>query len=222
MVQCIVDDARAHGVSVYCGAAHPFERGRPFGAIAAALDLNRRSRDPRRAAIGRLLGGAIDPAKPRDAPDIRYRVAEEILDLVETSCAQHPVLLVIEDLHWADSSSLLAILSTARQLSQTALLLVVTARPTPLPAEVAQLLEDLTAAGARAIRLQSLTPGDVAVLARRELGAPAGPGLAAVLAKASGNPLWVVAMLRSLADEEMLRRDGDVSCCRSRPYSGTP
>ena len=50
----------------------------------------------------------------------------------------------------------------------------------------------------------------MAVLARRELGAPAGPGLAAVLAKASGNPLWVVAMLRSLADEGMLRRDGDV------------
>jgi predicted ATPase len=57
LVQSIVDDARSRDVAVYCGQAHPFERTRPFGVVAAALDLSRRSPDPRRAAIGALLAG---------------------------------------------------------------------------------------------------------------------------------------------------------------------
>lgn len=209
LVQSIVDDARSRDVAVFCGQAHPFERTRPFGVAAAALDLSRRSPDPRRAAIGALLAdqGAGGPA--RAAGDIQYRVVEEIVDLVETSCAERPVLLVAEDIHWADSASLLAILSVARQLPLAALLVVVTARPSPLPAEVVRLLDDLAAGGARTLRLQRLTPDDVAVLACHVLGAFPGPVLTAMLAKAGGNPLWAVAMLRSLADEGMLRRAGD-------------
>ena len=146
---------------MFCGQAHPFERTRPFGVVAAALDLSRRSPDPRRAAIGALLTGASG------AGDVQYRVVEEIVDLVETSCAERPVLLVAEDIHWADSASLLAILSMARQLPLAALLVVVTARPSPLPAEVVRLLDDLAAGGARTLRLQPLEPDDVALLARR-------------------------------------------------------
>ena len=100
----------------FCGQAHPFERTRPFGVVAAALDLSRRSPDPRRAAIGALLAGQGAGAPAPAAGDIQYRVVEEIVDLVETSCAERPVLLVAEDIHWADSASLLAILSVARQL----------------------------------------------------------------------------------------------------------
>ena len=47
------------------------------------------------------------------------------------------------------------------------------------------------------------------MLACHVLGASPGPALTAMLAKAGGNPLWAVAMLRSLADEGMLRRAGD-------------
>jgi DNA-binding CsgD family transcriptional regulator len=207
MVQSIVDDARFRDVTVFCGQAHPFERTRPFGVVAAALDLSRRSPDPRRAAIGALLAG--QGAAARAAGDIQYRVVEEIVDLVEKSCAERPVLLVAEDIHWADSASLLTILSMARQLPLAALLVVVTVRPSPLPAEVARLLDDLAAGGARTLQLQPLKPDDVAVLACHVLGASPGPALTVMLAKAGGNPLWAVAMLRSLTDEGMLRRAGD-------------
>ena len=208
LVQAIVDDARSRDVVVFCGQAHPFERTRPFGVVAAALDLSRRSMDPRRAAIGALLAGQGAGA-PRAAGGILYRVVEEIVDLVETSCAERPVLLVAEDIQWADSASLMAISSLVRQLPLAALLVVVTARPSPLSAEVLRLLDDLAAAGARTLRLQPLKSGDVAVLACHVLGAPPGPALTAMLAKAGGNPLWAVAMLRSLADEGTLRRAGD-------------
>jgi predicted ATPase len=86
----------------------------------AALDLSRRSQDPRRAAVGALLAGQGAGASARAAGGIQYRVVEEIVDLVETSCAERPVLLVAEDIHWADSASLLAILSVARRRGQPA------------------------------------------------------------------------------------------------------
>src|SRR5262249_46554354 len=127
----------------------------------------------------------------------------------ETSCAERPVLLVAEDIHWADSASLLAILSVARQLPLAALLVVVTARSSPQPAEVVRLLDDLAAGGARTLQLQPLKFDDVTVLAGPGVGAPPGAGLPAMLAKAGGNPLWAVALLRSLADEGMLHRAGD-------------
>jgi DNA-binding CsgD family transcriptional regulator/tetratricopeptide (TPR) repeat protein len=209
LVQHIVDDARSRDVAVFCGQAHPFERARPFGVVAVALDLSRRSPDPRRAAIGALLAGQGAGAPGRGSGGIQYRVVGEIVDLVETWCAERPVLLVAEDIHWADSASLLAILSVARQLPLAALLVVVTARPSPQSAEVIRLLDDLAAGGARALRLHPLKPDDVAVLARHVLGASPGAALTAMLAKAGGNPLWATAMLRSLADEGMLHRAGD-------------
>jgi hypothetical protein len=86
---------------------------------------------------------------------------------------------------------------------------VVTARPSPLPAEVVRLLDDLAAGGARTLRLEPLKPDEVAVLAADMLRASPGPALTAMLAKAGGSPLWAVAILRSLADGGMLRRDGD-------------
>ena len=119
-------------------------------------------------------------------------------------------LLVAEDVHWADSASLLAISSLARHLPLSALLVVVTARPSPLSAEAARLLDDLGAAGAHTLQLRPLTSDEVAELASQVLGAPPGPALTALLGKAGGNPLWAVAMLRSLADEGLLRPAGDV------------
>jgi predicted ATPase len=79
LVQSLIDGARAHGVTVLCGEAHPFERTRPFGVVVTALDLNRRSRDPRRAAIGGLLAGQGAEGSAA-AGDTSHRVVEEIVD----------------------------------------------------------------------------------------------------------------------------------------------
>ena len=93
-----------------------------------------------------------------------------------------------------------------RRLPLAPLLVVVTVRPSPLPAAVVQLVDDLSAGGARTLRLQPLKPDDVAALASDVLGAAPGPALADQLDKAGGNPLWAVAILRSLADEGLLNR----------------
>ena len=210
LVEWIVDEARSAGISVMRGEGHPFERSRPFGVIVDALDLRRRSPDPRRAAIALLLAGDAERSAARGGAqqDIRYQVVEEVVDLVEEACGESPVLLVLEDLHWADSSTLLAIRSLVQRLAHAPLVLVVSLRPTPRSGELDQLLDEALRTGADHMRLEPLHADDVETLARSELGLPPGPELTGVLAKAGGNPLWVVEMIRSLSAEGRLRSEG--------------
>lgn len=124
---------------------------------------------------------------------------------METLCAEGPALLVAEDIHWADSASLLVISSLVRRIPLSPLLVVVTVRPAPADPDVLRLLEDLSAGGARTIRLGPLGPDDVVTLASSVLGGTPGPALTGLLARAGGNPLWVMSLLRSLEEEGMLR-----------------
>jgi len=57
LVQRIAAEGRIIGAASLSGAAHPFERNRPFGALVNALELRPWSADPRRARIGRLIVG---------------------------------------------------------------------------------------------------------------------------------------------------------------------
>lgn len=206
LVRSLVADARARGVRSFVGGAHPFERTRPFAVVAAALGLDRRSADPRAAAIGRLIGGGEADA----SENVHHRVVQEIVDLVASACAEQPVLLIAEDVHWADGASVRTLSSVIRHLPLSPLLVAVTTRPTPRSAEVARLLDDLTSAGGSTVTLAPLAPTDLSALACRRLGAAPGPDLTALLATTGGNALLAVALLRSLEDEGLLRREQDV------------
>jgi DNA-binding CsgD family transcriptional regulator/tetratricopeptide (TPR) repeat protein len=202
--------ARSSGAATFCAGAHPFDRTRPFGVIATALGLSRRSSDPRRAALAALMAGKVPDGSPPAGGDTQFQIVEEIVDLVETACAERPVLLVAEDVHWADNASLMTISALARALPLSALLIVATTRPTTHSPEATRLLDELSAGGSRTLELTRLSRAEVAALAELRLGAPPGPQLSALLVRAGGNPLWAEAMLRSLADEGMLEDAGDL------------
>lgn len=85
-------------------------------------------------------GGATAGAESPSAGALQFRVVEAIVDLVEGLSLQGPVLVALEDLHWADSSTLLALRWITRELTQVPLLLAATfascppiagARPVP-------------------------------------------------------------------------------------------
>lgn len=209
LVESLVGLATENAFTVFCGAAHPFERTRPFGVVADALGLNRRSDDPLKAAIGRELSGRATEGESGES-GTQYQIVESIVDVVDSACAEGPVLVVAEDIHWADGASLLALSSLVRQLPLSALLFVVTLRPAPLSGEVARLLEDLAVTAARTVHLKPLERESLLELAAEELEASPGPNLAALLDKAGGNPLWVLALVRSFADEGLLSVDDGV------------
>jgi DNA-binding CsgD family transcriptional regulator/tetratricopeptide (TPR) repeat protein len=213
LVRSLTADAMANGASVLRGEAHAFERNRPFGALVDALDLRPRSADPDRAAIGQLIMGAVDPSSPtgrRSLGDLRFRVVEEIVTLLETASSKAPVLLVLEDLHWADDSTLATVGAIVHQLPRVPVLVVVTLRPAPRSPELDVLLDECVVAGARLVRLQPLDQDDVDVLVRLQLGGAAGRVLSSIVGRAGGNPLLVVELLRSLVAEGWLQRDADV------------
>jgi DNA-binding CsgD family transcriptional regulator len=210
LVQRIAAEARILGATSLSGAAHPFERNRPFGALVNALELRPRSADPRRARIGRLIVGDGELGGPSPSADARLTVVDAVTELLETMCLDRPVVLVLEDLHWADESSLGAIQAILHNLAHVPLLVLATLRPTPRTPELDVLLDECAAAGTRILQLRSLESADVDALVRLQLGGRAGPLLSSIIDKAGGNPLWLVELIRSLTAEGWLKRDAEV------------
>jgi DNA-binding CsgD family transcriptional regulator/tetratricopeptide (TPR) repeat protein len=176
---------------------------RPFAVIGDALGI-----DLRKARIGRLLLSAAAslpayPAPPPGRPGIEFRVAEALLSHVEDLAARGPLTLVLEDLHWADPSTLVFLHLLEGQLSAWPLLVVATHR-SGAPPEVARLVAGLARREGIRLGLGPLPESDVRVLARDALGGEPGPQLQSHLAGASGNPLFVTEILDAVV------RGGDV------------
>jgi DNA-binding CsgD family transcriptional regulator len=199
LIDWLVDQAGRRGMRIFRGNAHPLERTRPFGAIIDAIGLRVTSRDAQRARIARLIAPA--EARPVGPADVgaQFEALEDIMDLVEREAQQGPVLVAVEDLHWADSSTVLTFLWMMRRLSQVPLLLVSTMRTVPRPGELELAIDEVLRSGATLLRLVALDNADVAALAQRELGLPPTDDLLGALRRAGGNPLWIVEMLRSVA-----------------------
>ena len=115
-----LDWARGEGGFVLEGACVSLgsEEGLPLAPIGDALRAVGRELAPADVAevvgsagpaIGRLvpeLGGATDPMELSGRPDwAQARMLEAILGVLHRLALRHPVVLVVEDLHWADEST---------------------------------------------------------------------------------------------------------------------
>jgi predicted ATPase/DNA-binding CsgD family transcriptional regulator len=196
------------GFQVFRGAADELEQRRPFGAIGDCLGLGRRAIDSRRAAIARLLtedqGAGIGGGWFGDAPQAEFRVVEAVVALVEDLSARSPVMLAVEDLQWADPSTLLVLHRLGRQVRQLPILLVCTARPVPRSQELERCLQGLRAGGAAELALGPLDAVAVAQLVERLVDATPGPSLRRQVVGAGGNPLFVTELVGAL------QRDGAI------------
>ncbi|WP_447034743.1 ATP-binding protein [Streptomyces sp. DSM 118878] len=132
----------------------------------------------------------------------KHRLYEEVLAFIEETAAQHPLVLVVEDLHWADAASRELFAFLARNLTQPGILLVTTYRPDATRlGQLGPLLTEL-ARGPRTttLRLPRLGRDDVGRQLTAILGAaPDGPTIDHVHRRSEGNPLFVEALAH--ADE---------------------
>ncbi|HEU5108911.1 MAG TPA: AAA family ATPase, partial [Micromonosporaceae bacterium] len=199
-------DARAAGVRVLLGAAQELERNLAFGVIFGMARGQSRE-EPGAAVFADLL--ALGTAGDSHGTDGGFAVTEELVAALESCASATPVLLCLDDLHWADSSSVAATGAIVRRLADLPVLVVLTLRPSPRSREVDQLLEALGAAGASTLRLAPL-PQDAAVrLATEILGGPPGPLLREQITAAAGNPLFVVELLRTLRQQDLISTTAD-------------
>ncbi len=203
--------AEESGIQVLRAGAEELERRRPFGVVADCLGINPAT-DGRRAHIARLLQEEVDrsksPAMAAQAPGREFAVVEAMVALVEESCAQAPIAIVVEDLQWADTSSLVVLHRLARAVPQLPAVVVVTTRPLPRSDDLERLVQALGDGGATNLRLGPLEPDAVAALAHDLLGAPPGARLRRQLDAAGGNPLFVLELVRSLEAAGALERNG--------------
>ena len=207
----LIELATERGVAVLRGDAHPLEAARPFGPLIDALGLRRGVGDERRAGIARLLAEGGEAAAPLGPGQLQVLVVEAIIDLLESISDRQPVLLAIDDVHWAEGATLLTLDWVMRRLSWAPVMLVMTVRPAPRSSELARLLDDAVRRDAAHVRLGPLVEDDLAALAAAQVGAPLGSDLSVAIDRTGGSPLWVVELLRSLEAEGRIDRSNGVA-----------
>lgn len=141
----------------------------------------------------------------------------EISEALETCSQTDPLLLVFEDIHWADSSTLDLISALARRRNRARLMLLCSFRPSEVDHQhpLRPLGEGLrTGRRCEELVLGPLNKESVATYLRRELAAEKlPPGLASLIHQNSaGNPLFMIAALDHLRTQRViLARNGEVT-----------
>ncbi|MGY1773280.1 BTAD domain-containing putative transcriptional regulator [Blastococcus sp. SYSU D00813] len=157
-----------------------------------------------RAALGRPGVLAPTPGESRDAAAESYRLAEALLAGVGDG---PPVVLVLDDVHWADTDSLRLVRRVAARLARTPLVLVVALRPATgdTPAPVADLLGALARLDPLRLELDGLDAEAVVAAVEASTGIGLTPEVARELvARTNGNPFFVSEVVRLLAAEDAL------------------
>jgi DNA-binding CsgD family transcriptional regulator len=214
----------------------------PYGPFVTALDHLVRTTDPEtvRHDLGsaggelvRLLPelplavGELPRAVSADADTERHRLHSAVTDLLTTTSARMPVLLVLEDVHWADAPTLLLVRHLVRAGASARMLLVATFRDAE--AEMSQdLSESLVdvhrTEGVIRLRLGGLSGEEVAEFVRLASGVDAGAEVTAAIGSLTeGNAFLVTELWRELVESDAVEV-GATSVRLARPMGelGTP
>jgi predicted ATPase len=212
LLQDGLQDAHARGMQVVAGRAEELERTRPFGLLAEAFGCASTSPDPRRTAISALLAthgrSNQGPITVTSDPGLQFRTVDAFADLAEELALSGPLVIGVDDLQWADPSSLLTLATVSRRLAYLQVALIGCLRPAPRVAELERLRSALEAAGARCLALGPLADRAVHELVADTVAADPGPRLLTEIAGAAGNPLFATELLGALIQEGAITTAG--------------
>ena len=217
-----VEMERAGG-RVFVGRCHDSERVLPFGpwidafrdgGLAAQQELLSALDPVPRAELARLLPEIAEGSARLPTSDA-VQLFEGIAQVLERAAADRPLLLLLEDLQWADEMSLRLLAFVARRLRTSRTLGLLTARAEDVPdsALLRRTLDELDdAAHLTRCALGPLARDESLALARALVPAPEAARLAEQLWRASeGNPFMIVETLRALAGMPAGRGGGDAA-----------
>ena len=141
LLEELAEIAVGQGCLTLVGRASEFDQELPFGFIADAFDAYLASLDPQaleRLAIDRLGAvaavfpsmQALDQAveHPTSATE-RFRVHHAVRELLERLSARRPLVLILDDLHWADGASVELISYLLRHPPQAEVMVAMGLRP---------------------------------------------------------------------------------------------
>jgi DNA-binding CsgD family transcriptional regulator len=197
--------AQATGLSVLSARGGELEREFPFGVMRQLFEpVLTRASAIRRAE---LIDGAAAPAQQAlglEPPGPTAGMAEgpavlhALYWLTVNLAASGPLVLAVDDAHWADVSSLRALDYIARRIADLPAALVVTLRPDEPDAPAHVLAPLLAAPGAVHERLRPLGRESVAQIVRGRIPEADDETCRAVHEATAGNPLYLQELLRSV------------------------
>ena len=208
--------ARDEGAAVLLGRCHeevltsyqPFVEA--FGRYVAAVppDVLRDQLGAHGGELSRLV-----PELTRRLPDLpdpgggdsegeRFRLFEAAGSQLANASRSWPVVLLLEDLHWADKPTALLLAHIVRSIQTERVLVIGTYRETELGEPLVSVLADLRRDRAlERLRLESLYRGDVATLIAAWLGrTPPTHYAHALHRETEGNPFFIEEVLRHLIE----------------------
>lgn len=230
LVTELVRHAHENGTTVLWGRCDE-ELGAPFEPFAEALrhyaqnvapDRLRAELGPLGGELTRLLpelAGQVPGLAPPMAgdPDTeRHRLFEAVTDFLGEMSHTDPVIIVLDDIHWADKPSLLLLRHLLRSVAPMRVFVLATYRDTDLDRThpLADVLADLRREpGVARLDLVGLDASEVTALMESTAGHDldtAGADLARALhGETEGNPFFVGEVLRHLAETgALVQREG--------------
>ena len=133
-----------------------------------------------------------------------------VTHFLKNAAQSHPLMLVLDDLHWADRSSLLLLEFLARELQSSPLLVLGTYRDVevsrrhPLSETLGTLIREQ---GFLRVQLSGLAEPEVEQLIQRAAAGSSPPGFSATIhQRTEGNPLFVTEIIRMLPGEGLQER----------------
>jgi DNA-binding CsgD family transcriptional regulator len=212
LVRELAHEVSAEGATVLYGDCDGVV-GSPYGPFAAALEHLVRHTDPETLRLHLGAGGPEltrllpelarrvgDPAgaATSDADTERHRLHAAVTALLVGISSESPVLLVLEDVHWADASTLQLMRHLVRSGAAARMLLVATFRDTDadVPAELADALVDVyRTEGVVRIRLGGLSVDEIAEFVRLTTGFEPSAALTSVVRELTGGNAFLVTEL---------------------------
>lgn len=207
LLQELAARAEERGHLVLSGSAAELERELPFSVFVDALDeyvegLEAKSLaaldDDVQAELGHVFPSLSTLASGHEVAQQheRYRYHRAVRELLDRLAAAKPLVLLLDDLHWADSASVELLGALLRRPPTAAVLIALARRPGRGP-------EHLSAALERAHRAEALTRIELGALtpveAREFLGETVTVADEAVLYEQSGgNPFYLEQLARAL------------------------
>ena len=154
----------------------------------------------------RLPGLATPPAL--DPEQARFRLFDSITTFLKNSSNSEPLVIVLDDVQWADEASLLLLQFLAQEIRSSRVLIICTVRDTELDRDqpAARVLAELTKEPVTiSIVLTGLTTKEITQFVELSTGKAAAPGLASALFKqAEGNPFVTSEIVKLLASDGRL------------------
>jgi DNA-binding CsgD family transcriptional regulator len=204
---------RASGRRVLRARADPMDADRPFAVavrlLGTAPPADGASRSDRAGGPPGDTGAAPTLTVFDQLPDERHRIAHELRGRAEALAAEGPLLLVVDDVHWADPSTLW-VLGSLVDDSAPALVVLVAGRPVADPSPAAAHLARRALESHGRFALGALDEDEVGELLDRLVEGTAGPGLRTWAARAAGNPMLVTELVRGARRRGWLvRGEGD-------------